>query len=152
MKITLIALLATVFGRSIRRPTFQMYSATGRHLTITDRVGSTRKPNSPTSTVKMVNVGDNKFLFQGVLSGLYLTKNGRSKKVRTTSNIEKATKFSEELGKDYFNVYKLAETDCALSVRKSGSVRITCKKTHSKSTAFLPRKVHTRNFHRGKNL
>ena len=153
----IIMMITMIEARSIRRPTFQMYSAsTGRHLTIdSKKVGSTRQTNSPSATVKLVNVGDNAFLFQGVLTGLYLAKphNNRSRRVKTTDNIEKAARFTEQLSENYFNQYKLTKTDCALSIRKTGSVRISCVKKNSKSTSFLPRRVHEqRNLYKGKHL
>ena len=152
----ILLVIATITeGRSIRRPTFQMYSATGRHLTIDGtKVGSTRRTNSPAATVKLVNVGDNAFLFQGVLTGLYVAQpHNRSRKVKTTDNVEKAARFNEQLSENYFNQYKLANTDCALSIRKTGTVRISCVKSNTKSTSFLPRRVHNqRNLYKGNHL
>ena len=148
MNILIISMILSITeARSVRRPTFQMYSkSTGRHLTIGSKVGSTRKTNSPTGTVKLVNVGDNQFMFQGVLTGLYVAQpKNRSTRVRTTASVEKAAKFTEQIVENYFNQYKLANNEnCALTIRNSGTVRITCKKINSKSTSFLPRRVHTR--------
>ena len=148
MNILIISMVLSIIeARSVRRPTFQMYSkSTGRHLTIGSKVGSTRKTNSPTGTIKLVNVGDNQFMFQGVLTGLYVAQpKNRSTRVRTTANVDKAAKFSEKVIENFFNQYKLANNEnCALTIRNSGTVRITCKKINSKSTSFLPRRVHAR--------
>ena len=154
MKIILIA-LSLCSARSLSRhiqQTVQLYSMeTGRHLAISPRrVGSTKKTNSKLAEIEMISVSGSEFILKGSQTGLFVSNAAR--RLRVTHDKENATKFSEELiESNQYSKYKIANSNCFLTVRKNGKTQISCKETQS-NTSFLPRRVHQRKVSRGQKF
>ena len=154
MKIILIA-LSLCSARSLSRhiqQTVQLYSMeTGRHLAISPRrVGSTKKTNSKLAEIEMISVSGSEFILKGSQTGLFVSNAAR--RLRVTHDKESATRFSEELiESNQYSKYKIANSNCFLTVRKNGKTQISCKETQS-NTSFLPRRVHQRKVSRGQKF
>ena len=121
MKIMLFA-LSVCSARSLSRhiqPTIQLYSMeTGRHLAISPRrVSSTKKPNSKLAEIEMISVSGSEFMLKGSQTGLFVSNSGR--RLRVTPDMEKGTKFSEELIEtSQYSKYKISDSNCFLMIRK----------------------------------
>ena len=154
MKIILIA-LSLCSARSLSRhiqQTVQLYSMeTGRHLAISPRrVGSTKKTNSKLAEIEMISVSGSEFILKGSQTGLFVSNAAR--RLRVTHDQESATRFSEELiESNQYSKYKIANSNCFLTVRKNGKTQISCKETQS-NTSFLPRRIHQKKVFRGQKF
>ena len=156
----LIILIINVAARTITRhqtqKPVQLYSKTGRHMTMskTGAVGSTIAHSHSLSMIKLVPTGVNEFIIQSATNQLYLTakrtgKRSGSLRLRGTSSRRQALKLTESVMSDNFNQYSLVNnSNCRLGLRKNGKFRILCQskndslKLNSNIFDFLPRKVH----------
>ena len=137
-------------GQTVRRiqPNIQLYSMeTGRHLIISKRrITSTKKSNSKLAEIQFVSVSSSEFVIKGTQTGLYLSKGSKNvgQKLKAVTDLEKATRFSEELiQENQFNKYRLGDNkDCHLAIRRNGKPKISCR--DQGNFAFLPRRVHQR--------
>jgi len=64
-----------------------------------------------------------------------------ARRLRVTHDKESATKFSEELiESNQYSKYKIANSNCFLTVRKNGKTQISCKENQSNSITFYEQK------------
>ena len=155
MMIIMLFALSICSARSLSRhiqPTVQLYSMeTGRHLAISPRrLGSTKKPNSKLAEIEIISVSGSEFMLKGSQTGLFVSNSGR--RLRVTPDMEKGTKFSEELIEtNQYSKYKISDSNCFLMIRKNGKTKISCKETEP-NTSFLPRRIHQKKISRGQKF
>ena len=149
LKVTII-LMATVFGRHIRRAV-ELYSMSGRHVTITgSSLGSTWSTNSDYAQLDFVPIEKGHFLIRGVKSGKYIQSKGR--RLRLTTDPLMAARFHEEIMDNKFNKY-VTQNDKVLRITSNGKLRIRPNASNGRSISFLPRKTHVkRHFYTGQRL
>ena len=145
-----VILLATAFGRNIRRAV-ELYSMSGRHVTITgSSLGSTWSTNSDFAQLDFVPIEKGHFLIRGIKSGKYIQSKGR--RLRLTTDPVKAARFHEEMMDNKFNKY-VTDNDKVLRITSKGKLRIRSNTKNGRSISFLPRKTHVkRHFSTGQRL
>ena len=95
--------------------------------------------NSKLAEIEIISVSGSEFILKGSQTGLFVSNAAR--RLRVTHDKESATKFSEELiESNQYSKYKIANSNCFLTVRKNGKTQISCKENQSNSITFYEQK------------
>ena len=145
----LIFLIITVAARHIRR-SVELYSKTGRHVTVSTKLGSTWSSSSEYAQLDFVPIEKGRFVIRGIKSGKFITSTGR--KLALTDDFKLAVEFREEIMENNFNKY-LTNDGKVLRITSRGKLRLNKASRSTKSISFLSRKTHLkRHFTTGQRL
>ena len=148
----LFFLITTIAARHLHRRTVEVYSQTGRHVTISNtKLGSTFSAHSEYAQLDFVPIESGHFVIRGIKTGKYITATRR--RLQLTDSAEEATIFHEEIMANKFNKYVTRENK-VLRVTSRGKLRLTHTSNRSvRSISFLSRKTHLkRHFATGHRL
>ena len=145
----IIYLIVAVAARHIRR-SVELYSMTGRHVTISTKLGSTWSSTSEYAQLDFVPIEKGHFVIRGIKSGKFITSTGR--KLALPDDVEQAVVFHEEIMGNNFNKY-MTNDGKVLRITSRGKLRLNKASRNIRSISFLSRKTHLkRHFTTGQRL